>query len=56
MFKSLKGISANKLNELVPIKPVLNFKKDKRVVQSKEVIDNLKDQNLASMNWRILNI
>lgn len=50
-FKSLKGISANKLNELVPIKPVLNFKKDKRVVQSKEVIDNLKDQNLASMNW-----
>ena len=52
-FKSLKGVSANKLCQLTPIKPILNIKKeDKRFIESKNVIENVNNSiNLASMNW-----
>lgn len=52
-FKSLKGVSANKLCQLTPIKPILNIKKeDKRFIESKNVIKNVNNSiNLASMNW-----
>lgn len=50
-FKSLKGISANKISHLTPIKPIISIEKsDSRFVPSKEIgIDS--STNLASMNW-----
>ncbi len=50
-FKSLKGISANKIRNLIPIKPIISIdNNDKRFVSSQEVgIDS--STNLASMHW-----
>ncbi len=50
-FKSLKGVSASKIHEYIPIQPIITFKKDSRIIESKEVLDNLKEENLAVMEW-----
>ncbi len=50
-FRSLKGISATKITDAVPIKPILTFSNDPRVVENKDILDNLKDENLAVMDW-----
>lgn len=51
-FKSLKGISANKLYQLTPIKPIIQIEtKDKRFIEGKEVEVDSKT-NLASMDWQ----
>jgi|TARA_Y100000294_G_scaffold94183_1_gene87644 restriction system protein len=50
-FRGLKGISASKIYENVPINPILTFKKDKRIIKSKPILDNLKEENLAVMPW-----
>lgn len=50
-FKSLKGISANKISNLTPIKPIITIsKEDDRFVSSQE-IDIAISTNLASMHW-----
>lgn len=52
-FKNLKGISASKLFQLTPIKPILNInRQDNRFIESKDVVLGLDDStNLASMDW-----
>jgi restriction system protein len=52
-FKSLKGLSANKIIEYVPIAPMITFdKNDKRLVPGRDVLCDLgKDENLAAMDW-----
>lgn len=52
-FKSLKGVSASKLFQLTPIKPILNInREDNRFVESKDIASGLDDStNLASMDW-----
>lgn len=50
-FKSLKGISAHKISNLTPVKPIITIEKnDGRFVSAQEVgIDS--STNLASMHW-----
>lgn len=50
-FKSLKGVSAHKISNLTPIKPIISIENnDKRFVSSQEIgIDS--STNLASMHW-----
>ena len=50
-FKSLKGISANKISNQTPVKPIITIANDdKRFVSSQEIgIDS--STNLASMHW-----
>lgn len=50
-FKSLKGISAHKISNLTPVKPIISIENnDKRFVSSQEIgIDST--TNLASMHW-----
>lgn len=50
-FKSLKGISAHKISNLTPVKPIISIENnDKRFVSSQEIgIDS--STNLASMHW-----
>ncbi len=50
-FKSLKGISANKISNQTPIKPIITIANDdRRFVSSQEIgIDS--STNLASMHW-----
>lgn len=50
-FKSLKGISANKISNLTPIQPIITISNDdSRFVSSQEIgIDS--STNLASMHW-----
>lgn len=52
-FKSLKGISASKLFQLTPIKPIINTNKaDKRFIESKNVAESIDNTtNLAAMDW-----
>lgn len=51
-FKRFKGISGNKLSELVPIVPILQINKsDKRFVESINVAHKITGQNLALMDW-----
>jgi restriction system protein len=52
-FKSLKGISANKLISITPIQPIIQINRnDKRFVDSHDVTTNIDDStNLAAMNW-----
>lgn len=50
-FKALKGISAHKISNLTPIKPIISIdQNDKRFISSHnvEIDDSI---NLASMNW-----
>ena len=52
-FKSLKGISASKISEYIPIKPIIEFKKDPRVRETKDVLDTIENyQNIAAMDWQ----
>lgn len=53
-FNNLKGKSAGRLIEIVPIEPTLSLnKKDKRFIDAKEVLNKLGNEtNLASMEWQ----
>lgn len=52
-FKSLKGLSGNKLHLMSPVKPILNINTDdKRFIEAKEIAENIDDNtNLATMDW-----
>jgi restriction system protein len=52
-FRSLKGISGNKLIDFTPVRPVLSLnREDPRFVGSYNVAEALNDQtNLAAMDW-----
>jgi len=52
-FKHFKGVSSNRLNELIPIQPVLQISRiDKRFTEHYDVADSLDNStNLAVMNW-----
>jgi HJR/Mrr/RecB family endonuclease len=50
-FKSLKGVSASKLADIVAITPIINFdKNDKRFIENKNV-DLSPRTNLAAIEW-----
>jgi HJR/Mrr/RecB family endonuclease len=53
-FQSLKGKSAGKIVEIIPIEPVLNLnKRDSRFVDAREVLNTLDHStNLAAMDWQ----
>ncbi len=53
-FKNLKGISAHKIAECIPIAPIQTInKEDKRFIEPNSQIDNISDAtNLASMDWK----
>lgn len=53
-FSALKGKSAGKLIDIIPVTPMMSLdKKDKRFIETKEVLGNLDNQtNLASMDWQ----
>ena len=51
-FRSLKGVSAPRPTLCIPIAPLLRFDKDRRIISSRQVIDNLAaETNLAVMPW-----
>jgi restriction system protein len=52
-FKKLKGVSASKLIELSPVKPlVLLNREDKRFVEGYAVVEGIDERtNLAAMDW-----
>lgn len=52
-FSSLKGISAKKLTEYIPIAPILIFdKNDNRLTEGRKIIQGLSAaDNLAAMDW-----
>ena len=50
-FRVLKGISSSKIYENIAINPILKFKKDRRMIDSKQILDNVKEENLAVMPW-----
>ena len=51
-FKSLKGVSAPRPTQCIPIAPILKFDKDRRIIAAREVIDGLAaESNLAVMAW-----
>ncbi|MCR3761800.1 restriction endonuclease [Clostridium felsineum] len=49
----LKGIFANSLHKLAPVKPIMDIsRKDRRFIYNKEVLSKLNEGvNLAEMNW-----
>ncbi len=53
-FINLKGKTAGKLVDIVPVTPTMSLnKKDKRFIETKEVLEKLgKETNLASMDWQ----
>ena len=52
-FRSLKGVAAAKISELVPIQPLIRFnKEDSRFITAKEVLDTAGNTNLATMDWQ----
>ncbi len=53
-FANLKGKSAGKLIDIIPVTPVMTLNtKDKRFIDTKEVLDKLgSETNLASMDWQ----
>ncbi|MGE5304406.1 MAG: restriction endonuclease [Alphaproteobacteria bacterium] len=52
-FRSLRGVAAAKIWELVPVQPLIRFNKDdRRFIAGKEVLDTLGDTNLATMDWQ----
>lgn len=53
-FLNLKGKSAGKLIDIIPVTPVMSLdKKDKRFIETKEVLNKLgSETNLASMDWQ----
>jgi restriction system protein len=52
-FKKLKGVSASKLIELSPVKPLMTVnREDRRFVEGYGVADSIDDRtNLAAMDW-----
>ncbi len=52
-FKSLKGLSAGKIIEYIPVVPMLQFDRDdRRFVAGRNILCDLsQDENLAAMNW-----
>jgi len=52
-FKKFKGVSAAKLVNLSPVRPILQLnKEDRRFVTAHDVIDSIDDSaNLAAMDW-----
>lgn len=52
-FKKLKGVSASKLAELSPVKPLVTLnKEDSRFVDGYAVVESLDEKtNLAAMDW-----
>jgi restriction system protein len=53
-FQALKGKSAGKLIEIIPVEPALNMKRtDSRFVDARDVLDSLgTNTNLAAMDWQ----
>lgn len=53
-FMNLKGKSAGKLIEIIPVTPVMSLdRKDKRFIATAEVLNKLgSETNLASMDWQ----
>lgn len=52
-FRSLKGVAASKITDLVPVMPIIQFNKnDSRFVLAKEVIEGIDGDNLATMDWQ----
>jgi restriction system protein len=52
-FRGLRGVSASKIDELVPIKPILEFdREDQRFREGEAVLDSVGDKNLATMDWQ----
>ncbi len=53
-FVNLKGKSAGKLIDIIPITPIMSLNKnDKRFIDTKEVLNDLgSETNLASMDWQ----
>jgi len=53
-FKKLKGVSASKLIELSPVKPLITVsREDNRFIDGYDVADALDDRtNLAAMDWQ----
>ncbi|MBB5064962.1 restriction endonuclease [Granulicella mallensis] len=53
-FQALKGKSAGKLIEIIPIEPALNMKRtDSRFVAARDVLESLgTNTNLAAMDWQ----
>ena len=53
-FLNLKGKSAGKLVEVIPITPVLSLnRKDSRFIEPKTILNELRNEtNLASMDWQ----
>jgi HJR/Mrr/RecB family endonuclease len=53
-FASLKGKSAGKLIDMIPVTPILTIdRKDKRFIETREVLNNLSSStNLAVMDWQ----
>jgi len=53
-LQALKGKSAGKLIEIIPIEPSLNLKRtDSRFVEAKDVLESLgTNTNLAAMDWQ----
>jgi restriction system protein len=52
-FRSLKGVAAVKISDLVPVQPLIRFnKEDSRFIAAREVIGTLGDTNLAAMDWQ----
>jgi restriction system protein len=53
-FSNLKGKSAGKLIDIIPVTPVMSLdRKDKRFIETTEVLNTLDAQtNLAAMDWQ----
>lgn len=52
-FKGLKGVGGARISELVPIQPIIRFdRSDSRFVIAKDVLDDVGDKNLATMEWQ----
>jgi len=52
-FRSLRGVAAAKISELVPVQPLIRFnKEDSRFITAKEVLDTMGNTNLAAMDWQ----
>lgn len=52
-IKSLKGLTAGPLSDLVPVKPIMHLNRtDSRFVEHRDVLDDLNDStNLAEIPW-----
>lgn len=50
-FKGLKGISAHKISNLTPIKPIITLNQDDKRFVSAHNVEVDSSTNLASMNW-----